>query len=165
MMLCHAVARIGIENITLSVHEGAEFANLTVAVLDTTVLGEDVTVRFSTTDLSATGQCTIMIMSSYHVHHSSFSKFSLTAGSDYNSTETELTFNSSVQCMVVMVPILQDALFEGNEQFHGSLSLVQSNGINVAVSPNQTIVNIIDDDEGIDCCAYVHITILNHCQK
>ena len=143
----YAVARIGIENITLSVHEGAEFANLTVAVLDTTVLGREVTVRFSTTDLSATGRYMHMIMSVMCIILVSLS-FLLTAGSDYNSTETELTFNSSVQCMVVMVPILQDALFEGTEQFHGSLSLMQSNGINVVVSPNQTIVNIIDD-EGI----------------
>ena len=61
---------------------------------------------------------------------------------------TELSFNSSVRHIVVKVPILQDALFEGIEQFRASLSLVQSNGINVAVSPNQATVDIIDD-EGI----------------
>ena len=53
---------------------------------------------------------------------------------------TELSFNSSVQRIVVKVPILHDTLSEGTEQFHASLSLVQSNGINVAVSPNQATV-------------------------
>ena len=48
--------------------------------------------------------------------------------------------------IVVRVPILQDIFSEGTEQFRASLSLVQSNGINVAVSPDQTTVNIIDDD-------------------
>ena len=68
---------------------------------------------------------------------------------------TELSFNSSVQRIVVKVPILQDTLSEGTEQFHASLSLVQSNGINVAVSPNQATVNITDD-EGIYKMHVVH---------
>ena len=57
-----------------------------------------------------------------------------------------ITFSGSVQRIVVRVPILQDILCEGTEQFRASLSLVESNGINVDVSPNQTTVNIIDDD-------------------
>ena len=57
--------------------------------------------------------------------------------------------------MVVNVPILQDAFSEGTEQFRASLSIVQSNGINVAVSPNQTTVNITDD-EGIYKMHIVH---------
>ena len=50
------VVRIGFENITFSVVEGAEFAELPVAVLGTTTLGGEVTVLFSTSDLSAIGQ-------------------------------------------------------------------------------------------------------------
>ena len=57
-----------------------------------------------------------------------------------------ITFSSNVWRIVVRVPILQDIFSEGTEQFRASLSLVQSNGINVAVSPDQTTVNIIDDD-------------------
>ena len=48
--------------------------------------------------------------------------------------------------IVVRVPILQDSNIEGTEQFRASLSLVQSNGINVAVSPDQATVDIIDDE-------------------
>ena len=57
-----------------------------------------------------------------------------------------ITFSSSVQRIVVRVPILQDILCEGTERFRASLSLVNSNGFNVDLSPNQTTVNIIDDD-------------------
>ena len=47
---------------------------------------------------------------------------------------------------VVRVPILQDLVIEGTEQFRASLSLVQSNGINVNVNPDQATVDIIDDE-------------------
>ena len=57
-----------------------------------------------------------------------------------------LTFSSNVRRIVVRVPILQDVFCEGTEQFRASLSLVQSNGINVTVSPDQATVDIIDDD-------------------
>ena len=57
-----------------------------------------------------------------------------------------LTFSSSVRRIVVRVPILQDISIEGTEQFRASLSLVESNGINVDVSTEQAIVDIIDDD-------------------
>ena len=46
---------IGFENITISVSEGAMFAEIPVAVLRTTTLGGEVTVNFSTIDLTATG--------------------------------------------------------------------------------------------------------------
>ena len=59
---------------------------------------------------------------------------------------TELTFSSNVQRTIARVPIIQDAFSEGTEQFRASLSLVQSNGINVTVSPDQATVDIIDDD-------------------
>ena len=49
------MATIGFENISVSVQEGAGFAVLYVAVLNG-ALGRDVTVRFSTADLSATGE-------------------------------------------------------------------------------------------------------------
>ena len=128
------------------------FVNLTVAVLGTTVLGREVTVRFSTSDLSATSQFTIIIMSVIRIY--SFFFFSVTAGSDYNSTVTDLTFSSNVQRIVVRVPILQDSAIEGTEQFRASLSLVQSNGVNVTVSPDQATVKILDD-EGKKCCVFI----------
>ena len=50
------VATIGFENVTFSVAEGAGFVVLPVAVLGTTTLGGEVTVRFNTADLTAIGQ-------------------------------------------------------------------------------------------------------------
>ena len=47
--------RIGFGNITFSVREGAGFAELPVTVLGTATLGGEVTVRFSTSDISAKG--------------------------------------------------------------------------------------------------------------
>ena len=55
---------IGFENIIFSVEEGsgsgAGFAEIPVAVLGTITLGGEVTVRFSTSDLSAIGQCNVI---------------------------------------------------------------------------------------------------------
>ena len=72
----------------------------------------------------------------------------LTAGLDYMETVEDLIFNSSVQHIVVWVPIVPDDFSEETEQFRASLSLVESNGINVTLSPEQATVNI-NDDEGI----------------
>ena len=54
------MARIGFETITFSVQEAAGFAELPVAVLGTTTLGGEITVRFNTSDLTAIGQCNVM---------------------------------------------------------------------------------------------------------
>ena len=70
----------------------------------------------------------------------------LLAGSDYNSTTRILTFNSNHTRIPVQVPIVQDQFTELTEQFRASLSLVNDNGINVNVTPDQATVNIIDDD-------------------
>ena len=51
----HAVAIIGFESVTFSVSEGAMFAEIPVAVLGITTLGREVTVNFSTIDLTAIG--------------------------------------------------------------------------------------------------------------
>ena len=53
-----------------------------------------------------------------------------------------------MQHIVVRVPIVPDTFSEETEQFRASLSLVESNGINVTLSPEQVTVNITDD-EGI----------------
>ena len=45
-------ARIGFEDIFVNVSEGSRFATLFVAVLGTTRLGREVTIRFSTTDIT-----------------------------------------------------------------------------------------------------------------
>ena len=44
------------------------------------------------------------------------------------------------------MPIILDEFNELNEQFRASLSLVNDNGINVSVRPDQSTVVIINDD-------------------
>ena len=46
-------AIIGFENVTVNVSEGSLFATLFVAVLGTTRLGGEVTISFSTADITA----------------------------------------------------------------------------------------------------------------
>ena len=69
------------------------------------------------------------------------------AGLDYNSTTKSLTFNGSHSRIGVLVPIRLDGFTELNEQFCANLSLVDDNGIiNVSVHPDQSTVEIINDD-------------------
>ena len=44
------------------------------------------------------------------------------------------------------MPIILDEFTELNEQFRATLSLVDDKGINVSVHPNQSTVEIINDD-------------------
>ena len=70
-----------------------------------------------------------------------------TAGSDYTSTVMELVFSAIVRRHVVRVPITRhDSLFEVNEQFRATLSLVENNGISVAVNPVLATVTIKDGE-------------------
>ena len=69
---------------------------------------------------------------------------SSTAGSDYSSTVMELRFNPAVSRHVVRVPIIQDSITEIDECFRARLMLVQSNGINVQVTPDQAVITIMD---------------------
>ena len=66
------------------------------------------------------------------------------AGADYNSTTRILTLKGTHSRIGVQVPIILDEFAEVNEQFRGTLSLVDDNGINVNVRPDQSIVEIIN---------------------
>ena len=59
------VARIRFENVAVLVEEGARFAELPVVVIGATTLGGEVTVRFSTSYVSATGH----LCHAYHIDH------------------------------------------------------------------------------------------------
>ena len=71
---------------------------------------------------------------------------SSTAGSDYISTVMELRFNPAVSRHVVRVPITQDSITEMDERFRARLMLVQNNGINVQVTPDQAMITIMDSN-------------------
>jgi len=67
------------------------------------------------------------------------------APTDYTSTSQLLTFSDTNTRDGVTIPIIDDNINEAIEQFLGHLTLVTS-GVNVQLSPQQTEVQIIDDD-------------------
>ena len=66
----------------------------------------------------------------------------------------ELVFSAVVCRHVVRVPITKDSLFEVNERFRASLSMVENNGINVVVDPVLATVTIEDDDGEVHASGY-----------
>ena len=67
-----------------------------------------------------------------------------TAGADYKHSETTLSFNESMTQHSVQVPIFQDNISEGTEQFCAKLTLQNNSGITVIVDPAVASVIIID---------------------
>ena len=67
------------------------------------------------------------------------------APTDYTSTSQILTFSATNTREDVAISITDDNIDEVIEQFLGHLTLVTS-GVNVQLSPQQTEVQIIDDD-------------------
>ena len=145
--LMPTAAIIDFENITVNVNEGSPFATLFVTVLGVTRLGGEVTISFSTADITAPNPARgdsnlISLCSELLVLCSPF-----TAGSDYTSTVvSSLTFNQATTRRMVQVPIIHDSIHEPTEQFQANLVLVDNNGISVTVDPAMATVNIIDDD-------------------
>ena len=70
------------------------------------------------------------------------------APNDYTSTSQLLTFSATNTREDVAISITDDNIDEVIEQFLGHLTLVTS-GVNVQLSPQQTEVQIIDDDGNI----------------
>ena len=80
---------------------------------------------------------------------------SSTAGSDYSSTVMELRFNAAVSRHVVRVPIIQDSITENDERFRARLMLVQSNGINVQITPDQAMITIMNGERVAILCYFL----------
>jgi hypothetical protein len=69
-----------------------------------------------------------------------------TAGADYGSVSTTLTFSmadSMVQEMCVNVSVVDDSIFEGDESFSVLLRIVHAA---VSIHINQSMVTIVDND-------------------
>jgi hypothetical protein len=118
---------------TYSVGEGAGNATITVN-LD--AASEDtVTVDYATSDGTAT------------------------AGDDYSATNGTLTFNPGVTSQTFNVPILDDALEEGNE----TVVLSLSNATNAAIgAPNPATLTIVDE-QGQEDEFHIYLPlVLNH---
>ena len=67
------------------------------------------------------------------------------APTDYTSTSQLLTFSATNTREDVTIPITDDNIDEAVEQFLGRLTL-ETSGVSVQLSPQETEVQIIDDD-------------------
>ena len=65
------------------------------------------------------------------------------APSDYTATSVDLTFTPGVNSLTVSVPIIDNGILEGTEQFFGDLS---TSDPDVDLQPQRTTIRIADDD-------------------
>ncbi len=114
------VLTVGFVQPIYSVPEDEGSVTLTVSVLSGQLAtGQSVIVRASVVDGSAT------------------------AGSDYTSTASDLTFSSGLRTQTLSIDINDDALFEGMEDFTVSLTRVSGD---VTLSVSTAVVTIEDND-------------------
>ena len=67
-------------------------------------------------------------------------------GSDYVGwSNVLLTFNANTTSIVVSVNLTDDSVYEGKEDFSGTLTLV-SDSPRVIVHPSNAVVTILDDE-------------------
>ena len=71
---------------------------------------------------------------------------SLPAGVDYEETTLPLTFNAGVMQVSFNVTIFPDGIYENDEEFLGTLDLVDSGDIDVVIAPEQATLTILDND-------------------
>jgi hypothetical protein len=110
-----------------SVNENANFASVTVVRSGST--GGSGTVNFATRDFAGLTNCTV-------------ANGNASERCDYASNAGTLRFNGGETVKTIIIPIVNDALVEGNEQF--SVFLSEPNGLTV-LSPSAT-VTIVDND-------------------
>ena len=77
--------------------------------------------------------------------HINLTCFSCTAGEDYTATSQTVTFAPTEMSKIVMVPITNDSIFEGLEQFTAQLS-IPAGETGVMLGAATATVDIIDDD-------------------
>ena len=108
-----------------------------------------------------------MLVSSISVTNWHFTDFKIPDPGDYRSTTQILTFGPGRASQVnVIIPIVDDKVNEGIEQFFVRLALTDvSTDVDVELSPNETIIEIIDDDCKIQYYLYVHCAFLCSLQK
>lgn len=67
--------------------------------------------------------------------------------SDYTATSRIVTFGSSTTQTIVVIPLVDDSIQEGLEQFFARLSLADaSTDVDVDLDPAQTTIDITDND-------------------
>jgi|GEM_PF-1105988 len=100
----------------VSVNEAAGTATFTVTL--SAASGQTVTVNYATSNGTAT------------------------AGSDYTATSGTLTFTPGQTTQTITVPITNDTIFEGNENFN----VVLSGATNATIADNTGVGTIVDND-------------------
>lgn len=132
----------------------AAIGNQPTAVL--TIVNDDSAISFSTPSFTrienaVDGQATISIIRSgatagtTTVDFTTTTNGTATAGADYVGTTNSVTFAPGEIVKTVTVPILNDALIEGNETI--GLALTNVNGA-LLLTPDAATLTIVDDDLG-----------------
>ena len=111
-------AQISINDRTLYEYQG----NAVLTVSLTQPVGADMSIDFTTTDVSAL------------------------ASEDYVSTSGTLEFHAGDQSKTITIPLINTNLVELQESFHVTLSNLQTNGLNVSLADDQADVTIYDND-------------------
>ena len=88
-------------------------------------------------------------MTSFFAYTSSF--FHCLAPDDYEPINTTLTFNNERSRLVIPIRIVNDEVFEDDEQLLSRLQLepVEGDSPNVQVEPSRAILTIVDDDSKV----------------
>ena len=69
-----------------------------------------------------------------------------------------LTFNATIRRIEVSVDVIDDSVFEGDEDFIGTLTLV-SDSQRVAIDHGSAVATIVDDESGLIDCLLELLTV------
>ena len=141
-------------NLTLAIQSGSvplgNPSNATMTIQD----DEPAQIKFSAATFSmneAGGNATITIQRAGRTDGVATVQFATsngtaTAGADYTTTTTTVTFNDGESSKTVQVPITDDATVEGNETVNLALSNVT--GLAALASPSTSVLTIVENDIG-----------------
>lgn len=67
------------------------------------------------------------------------------------------TFNSTVNSYTINIPIINDDVFEVNEQLHIGLKNIDSVPLGIFIETENATITIVDDDCELIPCMHVHV--------
>lgn len=121
-------ATVQLSNAALNVNEGAGFAEVTVTRSGDS--SRTATVHYSTTDTAGLQNCTV-------------SNGQASERCDYGTTVGRVQFAIGETVKTIIIPIVDDALVEGNESF--TVNLNGPAGANLG-APNAATITVVDND-------------------
>ena len=79
----------------------------------------------------------------------------LTGGVDFITTTLTATFNSGMTMSSVSVPVINDSVVEGQEQFDLTLNVQSSLGPSISAGNRDRAIVVITDDTSKDVTVYM----------